>query len=213
MKYLITLALATSFLFANAQEEKSAITLKNEAVEALKVKDYTKALGIYEQVMTMTKDAPEGVVYYNAATSARSLESYEKAIEYYKVSETLNYRPDQSAFYVGFILNKQNKDAEMETVMLAAIEKYATTSKILDKMQAMLINYYLVQGSKPFNEAADILKGAKPADQKELDELNVKVKVKFEEAKPWFDKAAKYTAADDERVTKPLTEIKTRLSE
>ncbi len=214
MKYLLSAVFVISAMFANvsAQEEKSATTLKNEAVKALKVKDYAKALSTYEQVMEMTKDAPEGVVYYNAATSARSLNNFEKAITYYKQSETLNYRPDQSAFNVAYSLNKMDKSAEMADVLVAAIEKYSA-SKDLDKMKSMLVTYYLVEGSKPFNAAADLLKGAKPADQKELDELNTKVKVKFTEAKPWFEKAAQYAAADDERITKPIAEINSRLSE
>ncbi|PZX15347.1 tetratricopeptide repeat protein [Breznakibacter xylanolyticus] len=214
MKYLVTAALAVTVLFStvNAQEEKSAITLKNEAVDALKVKDYKKALATYEQVMEITKDAPEGVVYYNAATCARTLENYDKAIEYYKQSESLSYRPDQSAFYVGYALNKLDKDAEMEVYMTSIMEKYAA-STILDKMKALVITYYLKEGSKPYNEAADMLKAAKPADQKELDELNAKVKVKFAEAKPWFEKAAKYAAADDERIVKPMAEINSRLAE
>ena len=214
MKYLLSAVFVISAMFANvsAQEEKSATTLKNEAVEALKVKDYAKALSTYEQVMEMTKDAPEGVVYYNAATSARSLNNFEKAITYYKQSETLNYRPDQSAFNVAYSLNKMDKSAEMADVLVATIEKYSA-SKDLNKMKSMLMTYYLVESSKPFNAAADLLKGAKPADQKELDELNAKVKVKFTEAKPWFEKAAQYAAADDERITKPIAEINSRLSE
>jgi hypothetical protein len=79
-------------------------------------------------------------------------------------------------------------------------------------MKTMLVNYYLVEGSKPYNAAGAILAQAKPTDQAELDKIVASANEKFTEAKPWFDKAAQYGDATDERITKPLAEINSRLN-
>lgn len=212
MKYLltVTLVLMTSLTGIFAQE-KSAIDLKNEAVEALKVNDFKKSLELYEQAMTMmTEEEVDGAMVFNAAFCARKLENHEKAVKYYAWSEKLNYKADMSCYYVGDAYSKLGKEAEMEKVLLEGIEKYKT-SKYLDHMKKMVVNYYLIEGSKPYNAAGTILAGAKPSDQKELDELVAKANEKFAEAKPWFEKALNLIP-NDERATKPLAEIEGRLN-
>ncbi len=207
---LISVVLLTSLVSIRAQD-KTAVDLKNEGTEALKANNFQLAMDLYEQALDkMAGEEPDGQMVFNAGYCARKLENNEKAVKFYQLSEQYNYRPDMSCFYVAYALDKLGRSEEMEKVLIAGMDKYKD-SKYVTHMTKMLVDYYLVEGSKPFNEASKILASAATAAPEEYDAIRAKAREKFTEAKPWFDNAAKY-AADDERVTKPLKEIETRLA-
>jgi hypothetical protein len=212
MKYFLSTALLVSafWIGANAQE-KSLTELKNEAVKAIQAKDFKTGLALYEQAMPLMTDAPDGVVYYNAAYCAKTINDDEKALKYYTESEKIRYKGSNSLLNVALLLEKLGRDEEMEQALISGVSKYPGT-KDLEQMKSKLVTYYLIEGSKPYNAAGAILAQAKPTDQAELDKVVASANEKFAEAKPWFEKAALYAEPGDERITKPLAEINSRLN-
>lgn len=210
MRHLFVCSLMLFFAIAISAQEKSVTDLNNEAKVAIAAKDFQKALPLLEEAMQkQAGQEADAAMIFNAAHCARQLEQYEKAIKYYSEAEKLNYKADMACFYVASSYKKLDKDSEVEKTLVEGIQKYSD-SKVLPNMKKMLVDYYLVEGSKSFNEANQILGSSTPANQEELDALVAKANVKFAEAKPWFEKALVY-APDDERVIKPLTDIKQRL--
>ncbi len=213
MKYLLTVSFV---LFALAgsifAQEKSAADYKNEGNEALRNKDYQKALELYEQSVANWEEGEplEDAMLYNMATSARRIENYDKAIKYYEMTKNQGFRPDISAYYIAYSLNKQGKGEEMESFLAEAIDEFES-SKYLGHMKKMLVNYYLKKGSEPFNEASQILASAQNADPSQYDEINERANEAFAKAKPWFEKALKYDP-ENENANASLEEINSRLA-
>jgi hypothetical protein len=213
MKYLLTvsfvlLALAGS-VFA---QEKSAADYKNEGNEALRSKDYQKALELYEESVANWEEGEplEDAMLYNMASCARRIDDYDKAVKYYGMSKEQGYRADISAYYIAQSLGKQNKDEEMETFLVEAIEEFSS-SKYVGHMKKMLVNYYLKQASEPFNEASQILASAQNADPSQYDEINSRANEAFAKAKPWFEKVLEYDPKNASAKAS-LKEINNRLS-
>jgi hypothetical protein len=211
MKYLFSTAvLMAAFAFGAFAQEKTLTELKNEAVAAITAKDFAGALALYEQAMPLMADSPDGVVYYNAAVCAKKIEQDEKALKYYSESQKINYKGSNSCLNVALLQEKLGQDEEMVKTLIDGVAKYPGT-KDVEQMKTKLVNYYLIEGSKPYNAAADILK-QKYADQAELDKLVAAANVKYAEAKPFFEMAAQYGDPADERISKPLAEINSRLT-
>lgn len=209
-RFIFSAILVASVMFSAQAQEKSLVDLKNEAVKAIQAKNYKEGLALYEQAIPLMESAPEGLVYYNAAYCAKTINENEKAIKYYLESEKLKYKGSSSLLNVAVLLDETDRKAEMEKLLVEGVDKYPGT-KDLEKMKTLLVNYYLIEGSKPFNEAGTILT-QKYADQAEYDKILANANEKFAEAKPWFDKAAKYGDPTDERIAKPLAEINSRLN-
>ncbi len=212
MKYLLTasfvfFALAGSIL----AQDKSAAEYKNEGNEALRNKDYQKALELYEQAVANWDEGEpvEEAMVYNMATSARRIENYDKAIQYYQMAKNQGFREDISTYYIAYSLNKQDREDEMEEVLVEAIKEFES-SKYVGHMKKMLVNYYLKKGSEPFNEASQILASAQNADPEQYDEINAKANEAFAKAKPWFEKVLKYDP-DNSSAKASLAEINSRI--
>ena len=105
-------------------QEKSADDFKNEGNEFVRTKDYKSALASYEQAITLWGDSVDAATVYAAADCARRVKSNDTAIKYYQKSEALEYKGDFCAFYIADIMKDQNKESEMEAVLIAGIEKY-----------------------------------------------------------------------------------------
>jgi tetratricopeptide (TPR) repeat protein len=202
------------FLFAGTifAQEKSAAELKNEGNEALRNKDYKKAFELYDSAITnWGDDTPlEESLVYNTATCARRIENYDQAIKYYQKTIDMGFKADISSYYIAQSLNKLDKDDEMAEFLIKATEKYKT-SKYLGHMKKMLVTHYLKQGAEPYNRASQILASAANADPSQYDEIKAKANEAFAEAKPWFEKALSYDAANA-NAKASLTEINKRLA-
>lgn len=211
MKYFLTVAFALMSMISVLGQDKSGEDLMKEGDIAVQAKEYAKALPIYEQSIAKGGlGENEGKVNFNAAFCARKLKKYDKALKLYSKAEKLNYKGAMSSYYIAYSYNKLDQGAKVEETLIPAIEKYSK-SKYINHMKKMLVNYYLVEGSVPFNAGNEILGSEQPQTQEELDALVAKANVKFEEAKVWFEKAAKY-APTNEKVTGTLAEIEKHLS-
>jgi tetratricopeptide (TPR) repeat protein len=194
MKYLLTLSFVLFMIAGAIAQDKTAAEYKNEGNAALKAKNYKLALENYEKAIANWEDGVDmdAKMIYNAATCARKIKDYDKAIKYYTQSKDLNYRADIATYYIALSLKNQGKEEEMEKVLKQAIKDFAD-SKYVGHMKKMLVTYYLKEGMVPYNAAAQIWTtynslSADKRTQELYDKTAAKANVKYEEAKPWFDK-------------------------
>ncbi|MDR2929047.1 MAG: tetratricopeptide repeat protein [Cytophagaceae bacterium] len=215
MKFNVVLVfLLTAFVsVCFAQEEIEHVKLKNEGNDALRSKDYKKALESYEASMAVwpADETAEAAMIYNAADCARRINDDEKALKYYTQSQELGYRPDGSAYYRASSLKSLDREEEMEQLLIKSIAEFKTSS-VLGHMKKMLVTYYLKQGADSYNNASQTLASAANADPKQYDEITKRANDFFAEAKPWFEKVLEYDANNQSAVAS-LKEISTRLSE
>jgi tetratricopeptide (TPR) repeat protein len=216
MKYLLTLSFVL-FMFAGAiAQDKTAAEYKNEGNAALKAKNYKLALENYEKAIANWEDGVDmdSKMVYNAATCARKIKDYDKAIKFYTQSKDLSYRPDIATYYIAFSLKNQGKEEEMEKVLKSALTEFAD-SKYVGHMKKMLVTYYLKEGMAPYNAAAKIWTSynslsADKRTQELYDKTAVKANVKYEEAKPWFAKVLEIDP-NNANAKKALAEINDNL--
>lgn len=185
-----------------AQEENSHIKLKNEGNEALRNKDFKKALESYESsIAAWPKEVSlDSVMVYNAATCARREKANEKALSLYAQAQEMGYKPDMSAYYRASTLKDLDREAEMEELLIKSIDEYKTSS-VIGHMKKMLVTYYLKQGSEPYNKASQILASASNADPSQYAEITAKANEAFAEAKPWFEKVIALDAANENAIS------------
>jgi len=216
MKYLLTLSFAI-FMFVGAiAQDKTGVEYKNEGNAALKAKNYKLALENYEKAITNWEEGAEmdAKMVYNAATCARKIKDYDKAIKFYSQSKDLKYRADIATYYIALSLKNQGKEEEMEKVLTNAITEFSS-SKYVGHMKKMLITYYLKEGSVPFNAATKIWETYNTSSESQrtqelYDKTAVKANVKYEEAKPWFAKVLEIDP-NNANAKKALAEINDNL--
>ena len=198
-KVIFIFALCLSFGTLMAQD---AATFKNAGNDALKVKDFAKALENYEKVMAATgTGAPDYAMIYNSAVCAIQIKNYEKAVKYFDQTIAGNYKPEDSFFNKAIVLKLQKKNGEYIKVINEGIAKFPENTKF----KADLAKYYLMEGSLQYNNGATLLKSAidkikskKYKDAKDPAYLTdiEKVKKEFSDAIPSLDKAIELNPSD-----------------
>lgn len=213
MKIFVAVGMMLFSIGAFAQEETSYIELKNQGNEALKAKDYQKALELYESSYKLwpEDEAMDDAMVFNMATSARRANNDEKAAEYYTKSAELNYKADFAAFYTASALENMGKEEEMEQVLIKALEEHKN-SGVIGHIKKKLTTYYLKRGAEPYNNANQIIASAASADPSQYDEITKKANEAFSEAKPWFEKVLEIDPSN-QNAEVCLREINTRLSD
>ncbi|SFD94615.1 tetratricopeptide repeat protein [Thermophagus xiamenensis] len=214
MKHLLSLSIVLFVCVGSIiAQEKTAAEFKNEGNDALRNKDYKSALELYEKALANWGDEEpvDDAMIYNMATCARRIENYDKAIKYYTMCEEKGFRGDIASYYIAYSYKKQDKEEDMEKVLVKAIDKYKT-SKYLGHMKKMLVTYYLKKGAEPFNEASQILASAQNADPSQYDEIKKRANESFAKAKPWFEKVLKYDP-NNSSAKESLKEVESRLNE
>lgn len=212
MKYFAIVGMLMLSLASFAQDETAYIELKNQGNEALKGKNYAKAFELYE---SSYKQWPEGeemdaAMVFNMATCARRAKMNEQALEYYKKSVELNYKPDFATFYIASAYEDMGNEEEMEVVLLKAIEDYKT-SGVVGHMKKKLTTFYLKKGAESYNEANQILATAANAQPEQYAEITAKANEAFAAAKPWFEKVLAIDASN-QNAEASLSEIHKRLN-
>jgi len=180
-----------------AQEEKSAAEITNEGNDALRVKDFTKALNLYEQAISKMSEAPQDTaMYYHMAYSAYQIKSFDKAIKYFDESIKLDYKKE-TAFLYKANSYKMMKD---EDGYVKTLEEALTDSPDNAKVKSMLAIVYLKQANVFYTNGAKILKDAaadvtaskyKTTDPQYKD-AEGKAKEEFKKALPVVDKALSF---------------------
>lgn len=177
-----------------AQDEKTAVDFTNEGNEALRAKDYPKALQLYEQALGKWGDAPKDTaMVYHMAYCAYQTKSFDKAIKLLDESIALNYKKETAMLYKANIYKIQKNDVEYEKTLEVALENSPDDAKI----KGMLATVYLKEANVFYTAGATILKDAAAdvaaAKYKTTDEpykaAVEKAKDEFKKALPLVDKA------------------------
>jgi len=196
-RFFLAIVLCFGVAVGFAQEEKTAIDLKNEGNEALRTKDYPKALSLYEQALSKWgTDPKDTAMVYNMAVCAYQTKSFDKAIKLLDESLALNYKKPVAILYKANIYKAQKKDAEY----LKTLEEALVISPDDDKVKGMLATVYAKEANVFYTAGATILKNAAAdvaaAKYKTTDpqykEADGKAKEEFKKALPIIEKALGY---------------------
>jgi tetratricopeptide (TPR) repeat protein len=200
MKRLILISI---FCFAlTSVFAQEAVELKNAGNEALKTKDYAKALENYEKAFAVWGDQPQDFpTIYNAGVCAFNLKDYPKSFKYFDQAIAGNYKVEMAYRYKATGYKAQNNTEAYLATLNEGIAKSPENSQLKD----MLAKYYQVEGTANYNSAAAILKAAAdkvaagkmkttdPAYKAETD----KAKKEFNEAIELINKALEIKPADE----------------
>ena len=108
----------------NAQTpEKTFADLKNEGNAAVKVKDYAKALDLYEQALVKNGTTPiaDTTMMFNMGYCAYSSKNYEKALTYFDKSLAENHMKVNSLLFKSEALKALKKNEESLKALESAI--------------------------------------------------------------------------------------------
>lgn len=199
-RILLVIAICFGVLTSFAQDEKSAIDLKNEGNAALKAKDYKKALGLFEKSLAKWEDETDNAMVYNTGYCAYKVKSYTKAAKYFGMSIDNKYKTSTAYLYKANSLRKAGDNGAFVETLKAGLTSNPNDSKI----KSMLSKFYLKEGNSFYKAGAQILKDAaadvaagkyKTTDSQYKAALN-KSKEEFKKALPLFDKALEITPDD-----------------
>lgn len=171
------------------EEEKTAAEYKNEGNAAVKEKKFDVALESYQKAISLWDETTiEAATVYNAADCAKKLQKYDVAIEYYNQSLALDYKADMSTYSIAEIYGKQGKVDERIALLEEAITKY-TEGKVGSFIKKGLVSEYVKKANAPFKEGAAIIAECQSAKPEQYDAIKARAAEKFNEAKPWLEKA------------------------
>ena len=198
-KLTFILFLCLGFGALSAQE---SVKLQNAGNDALKAKDYAKALENYEKAMAVWGTQPQDfAMIYNSAFCSFQTKAYDKAVKYFDQLIVANYKPDDCTYNKGMVRKLQKNNDEYLKVMNEGLTKFPENPKF----KTDLAKFYVSQGSVQYNKgaalqksAADKLNSKKYKDSKDpayLADME-KVKKEFSDAIPLLDKALELNPAD-----------------
>jgi pilus assembly protein Flp/PilA len=143
-------------LAANAQVvEKTFAELKNEGNAAVAVKDYPKALELYEQALVKlgTQPLADTSMIYNMGLIASSSKNYEKALKYFDQSISMNYKKVDALLKKADTYKILKNDAENLKSLEAA---YAIAPNEV-KVKSKLAVYYVKSATSFYSKGSSII--------------------------------------------------------
>ena len=171
-----------------------AIQLKNDGNEALRGKEYKKALGLFEKsIANWGEEEKDKAMAYNAGYCAYKVKNFEKSVKYFDESIADNYKVATAYLYKANSLKKAGDDAGFVETLKAGISSNPNDAK----MKSMLSKHYLREGNAFYKQGAEILKQAaadvaagkyKTTDD-QYKQATAKAKDEFKKALPLFDQA------------------------
>lgn len=201
-RFFLVIVLCLGVFAGFAQDAVDAVQLKNDGNEALRGKNYKKALELFEKsIANWGDEEQDNAMIYNAGYCAYKVKNYKKAVQYFDQSIQDNYKTSTAYLYKANSLKKAGDEAGFVATLEAGMAANTNDAK----MKSMLSNYYLKEGNAFYKKGASILKKA-AADvaagkYKTTDDQYKKVtadaKAEFKKALPLFDKALELTPNDD----------------
>ena len=196
-RFFLAIAFCFGIVVGFAQDEKSAIDFKNEGNEALRTKDYPKALQLYEQALSKWgTDPKDTAMVYNMAVCAYQTKAFDKAIKLFDEAASLNYKKATALLYKANTYKAmKNDEAYVKT-----LEEALVVSPNDDKVKGMLAIVYVKEANVFYTSGATILKTAaadvaaakyKTTDPQYKD-AEAKAKEEFKKALPIIEKALSY---------------------
>ncbi|HEY3372925.1 MAG TPA: tetratricopeptide repeat protein [Prolixibacteraceae bacterium] len=193
-RFFLALTLCFGIVLGFAQDEKSAVEIKNQANDALRAKDYPTALKLYEEALSKWADTPKDTaMVYNMAVCAYQTKDYDKALKYLDESIALNYKKENALLYKANIYKSMKNDEQYEKTLEEALANSPNDAKL----KGMLATVYLKEANVFYTGGATILKNAaadvtaskyKTTDAAYKAEVE-KAKAEFKKALPLVDKA------------------------
>lgn len=185
---VMLLAMAPIATFAQ-EEEKTAADYKNEGNAAVKEKKLDVALESFQKAIALwDAETIEPATVYNAADCAKKLQKFDVALEYYNKAIELNYKADMSTYSIAEIYGKQGKTEERVALLEEASQKF-TEGKVGAFIKKGLVGEYVKKGNASFKEGAAIIAECQSAKPEQYDAIKARAAEKFNEAKPWIEKA------------------------
>lgn len=195
----LILFLCIGFVTLFAQE---SVKLQNAGNDALKAKDYAKAIENYEKAIAVWGTAPQdSVMFFNCAICAFQVKDYDKAIKYFDLAAAHNYKAEDAQFNKAIIYKVQkNNDA-----YLKAINEGAAKFPENAKFKGELSKISLLEGVGHYNSGNALLKAAvDKVNAKKYKDANdpgykaeiAKAKKEFTDAIPLFNKAIELNPTD-----------------
>lgn len=196
-RFILAIAFCFGIVVGFAQEEKTAIDLKNDGNEALRAKNYPVALKLYEQALGKWGEEPKDTaMVYNMAVCAYQTKDFDKAIKFLDESVALNYKKETALLYKANAYKIMKKDDEY----VKTLEEALAVSPNDEKIKGMLAIVYAKEANVFYTAGATILKNAaadvaaskyKTTDP-QYKEAEGKAKVEFSKALPIIEKALGY---------------------
>ena len=150
--FVFVLCLSLGTIFA-----QSSVESKKAGNEALKAKDYAKALENYEKAISVWgTDSMDFAMIYNTAICAFQIKNYAKAVTYFDKAYVGKYKPEDSFFNKAMMVKLQKNNEEYVKLLNEGITKFPANVKF----KSELSKFYLTEGSQHYNNGATILKGA-----------------------------------------------------
>lgn len=202
MKRIFLLIAFCFGIMVGVAQEKSAIDLKNDGNEALRAKDYKKALELFEQSLAKwDQEEADLAMMYNSGYCAYKIEDFTKAVEFFSKSIENNYKVSNALLYKA---NSQKKLGD-EDGYIATLQAGLASNPADEKIKDMLSTYYLKEGNAFYKAGAAILKdaaddvaaGKYTTNDDAYKAATEKAKNEFKKALPLFEKALEITPADD----------------
>lgn len=208
MKNVLLLVLIFGVSLLSAQD-KSAKDYKIEGAEAYKTKDYQKGLTSFEKSIQMYEadGKVDTSLYYNAAICALKVGDYDKSLNYFNRSISLDYKPCKSQLYKANAYKKKADYMAMETECNNGI---SSCPKYKKKFNDLLFGYYLKSGLNIFNTAAKMQADVTPLASTDPDKYVAemeKVKAAFNRSIPMLEKANKINP-EDQNCSKALNQAR-----
>jgi tetratricopeptide (TPR) repeat protein len=195
-RLFIVLVMFISVLAINAQVvEKTFADLKNEGNAAIKIKDFAKALDLYEQALIKNGTTPiaDTTMIFNMGYCAYSAKNYEKALKYFDQSFAEKHMRVSSLLYKSDTYKAMKNDDESLKAMEAALAIAPADAKVKGK----LASYYVKAATVSYSKGGDIINKAnaevtagklKPNDAAYKTALQT-ASVEFKKAMPLIEKA------------------------
>ncbi|MCG6188363.1 tetratricopeptide repeat protein [Maribellus maritimus] len=170
-----------------------------KALAYLDKKDYSNAVGSFEQAIATSEEDSKDLVY-NAAIAAYRGNMLDKAIELFGKSVENGYKGETAQYYKAVVLKKQDKDDEYKAALVEGAEKFPGD----DKITSALANVYVSEGNELYKKGAAILSAANQkvndgamttADDAYTAEVN-KAKTEFQAAVDVLEKAKNLDASN-----------------
>jgi tetratricopeptide (TPR) repeat protein len=197
LAFILMLSLITGTLFA-----QESAKLFNAGNDALKAKDYAKALDNYEKAQAVWGTAPQDYgMLFNCGICAIQIKNYDKAIKYFDLCYKNNFKPEDALYYKA-VLNKMLKH---EDVYLKTLEEGIAKFPGNARFKSEISKNCFAEGVSHYNAGNTILKGAvDKINAKKYKDANdpgykaevAKAKKEFSDAIPSFDKATELDPAN-----------------
>ncbi len=194
---ILFLCLGFGTLFA-----QESVKLQNAGNDALNAKDFATALVNYEKAMAVWGTAPQdSVMFYNCGYCAIQVKDYDKAIKYYNLAATHNYKAADASFKIALIYKFQKNNEAYLKAINEGMAKYPENANF----KGELSKNFLLEGVGHYNGGNALLKGAvDKINAKKYKDANdpgykaeiTKAKKEFTDAIPLFDKAIELNPAD-----------------